>query len=63
MLWRKLIACSFLCAVSLAAQAPPGAEESAKDAGAPGRTHNPQNEMSWFILPIQPNFVASNLAR
>ena len=31
MLWRKLIACSFLCAVSLAAQAPPGAEESAKD--------------------------------
>ena len=31
MLWRRLIACSFLCAVSLAAQAPPGAEESAKD--------------------------------
>src|SRR5580765_3031976 len=31
MLWRRLIACSFLCAMSLAAQAPPGAEESAKD--------------------------------
>jgi len=31
MLWRRLIACSFLCAVSLAAQAPPGAEESTKD--------------------------------
>ena len=31
MLWRRLIASSFLCAVSLAAQAPPGAEESAKD--------------------------------
>ncbi len=31
MLWRKLIASGFLCAVSLAAQAPPGAEESAKD--------------------------------
>jgi hypothetical protein len=31
MWWRILIASGFLCAVSLAAQAPPGAEESAKD--------------------------------
>ena len=31
MLWRRLIASGFLCAVSLAAQAPPGTEGSAND--------------------------------
>ncbi len=31
MWWRRLIACGFLCAVSLAAQAPPGAEGNTND--------------------------------
>ena len=35
---------------------------SGKVVGRPGASHTPQNEMSWFMLPIQPNLVTSNFA-
>ena len=35
---------------------------SSNEVAAPGPCHRPQNEMSWFMLPIQENFVASNFA-